>query len=86
MPTISRFYGIRIRMYFDELHGLHFHADYAGESAQISLVDGRVMSGRLPVRAFRLVSDWASEHHSELFAASVIGNCNEQDRGWICHQ
>ncbi len=65
MPTISRFYGIRIRMFFDDKHGPHFHADYSGETAQISILNGKVLSGRLPPRAFRFVNAWAKLHAAE---------------------
>lgn len=30
MPEISRFFGILIRMYFDDHNPPHFHAIYAG--------------------------------------------------------
>jgi hypothetical protein len=36
MPTISRFYGIVIRMYFGRPRPPHFHAVYAGEESPAS--------------------------------------------------
>ncbi|MBR1656884.1 MAG: DUF4160 domain-containing protein [Synergistaceae bacterium] len=33
MPEISRFYGIRIYMYYDEHNPPHFHAKYDGDEA-----------------------------------------------------
>ena len=30
MPTISRFYGILVRMFYDDKHSPHFHVVYAG--------------------------------------------------------
>ncbi len=36
MPTVSEFYGIKIRMRYDEKHGPHFHASY-GEFVARSL-------------------------------------------------
>jgi hypothetical protein len=35
MPTISRFFGIAIRMYYDDHDPPHFHAYYGEESAKI---------------------------------------------------
>lgn len=69
MPTISSFYGIMIRMYWNERdHPIpHFHAEYADEFASIAL-DGTVLAGSLPGRALRLVRDWATLHHDELLA------------------
>jgi len=41
VPTISRFYGIVIAMYFDD-HGFpHFHARHAGASAKVRLIRSR---------------------------------------------
>lgn len=54
MPTISRFYGITIRMYFDEKHQPHFHAYYGGQSALVRIADGALQEGELPARAQRL--------------------------------
>lgn len=66
MPTISSFYGIVIRMYFDEHPRPHFHA-YTGEfDAAISIETLEVIEGHLPRRALALVLEWASEHRDEL--------------------
>jgi len=37
MPTISQFYGITIRMYFDDHPPPHFHAYYGSEAAKIDI-------------------------------------------------
>lgn len=66
MPTISRFCGIEIRMYFSEKHGPHFHAIYSEHRALISLVDSKVLRGGLPSRAARLTRQWSRLHHAEL--------------------
>jgi hypothetical protein len=66
MPTISSFYGIVIRMYFDDHPCPHFHA-YSGDyHAAISIETLEVVEGRLPRRALSLVLEWASEHRREL--------------------
>jgi hypothetical protein len=65
MPRISRFYGITIRMYHNEHLPPHFHAEYGGRKASVTL-DGRVLRGRLPPRALRLVLQWTRIHRSEL--------------------
>ena len=66
MPTISSFYGISIRMYFDEHPRPHFHAYSGGEGAAISIDSLEVLEGRLSRRALALVLEWASEHRAEL--------------------
>src|SRR6476661_6598087 len=50
VPTISRFYGIVIRMYFSDHAPPHFHAVYAGEEAVIMIATGEILRGRLPDR------------------------------------
>jgi hypothetical protein len=66
MPEISRFYGIVIRMYANDHAPPHFHAEYAGEVAQIDIRAGSILEGSLPRRALRLAQDWAELHREEL--------------------
>jgi len=68
VPTISRFYGIVIRMYFADHAPPHFHAVYAGEEAVIAIATLEVLRGALPDRALRMVREWASIHRDELDA------------------
>ena len=68
MPTISRFYGIKIRMFYNDKHGPHFHANYAEYRAQISIVNGSIVAGELPARAYNLVLEWLALRRSELEA------------------
>jgi len=55
MPTISAFFGIFIRMYFDEHAPPHFHAYYGDHSAAIEIETLRVLKGKLPQRVLGLV-------------------------------
>jgi hypothetical protein len=66
MPTISRFYGVVIRMFHNEHAPPHFHAEYAGAVAAISIEELEVIAGVLPRRALVLVLDWAALHQQEL--------------------
>lgn len=66
MPTISRFYGIIIRMFFDEHAPPHFHVEYAEFQAQIEIETLQVRVGSLPRRALALVLEWAAAHRAEL--------------------
>ncbi len=66
MPEISRFFGIVIAIYYKE-HGVpHFHAKYSGQTGVFSIVDLKLIEGRLPKRVVALVLEWAFEHRSEL--------------------
>jgi hypothetical protein len=67
MPTISQFFGISVRMYFDDHGPPHFHAYYGEHSAKIRIETLRIEEGELPRRALGLVLEWAAEHRDELF-------------------
>jgi len=71
MPTLSKFYGIRISVRMSELnHPLpHFHAHYAEFEASIGLDPLQVLAGTLPRRAMDLTLLWAGQHRAELLAA-----------------
>lgn len=66
MPELSRFYGIVIKMYFDDHLPPHFHAEYGEYEALVNVNTLAVMAGRLPARALGLVIEWASLHRAEL--------------------
>ena len=66
MPELSRFYGIVIRMYFDDHDPSHFHAEYAEDEAVISIETLAVIAGHLRPRALGLVAEWGSLHQEDL--------------------
>lgn len=68
MPTISSFFGIAIRMYYDDHAPPHFHAYYGKQSVQIAIDTLAVVKGELPRRALALVVEWAIIHREELRA------------------
>lgn len=68
VPTISRFYGIVIRMYFSDHAPPHFHAIYSGEEVVVAIETGGIIRGALPARALRVVREWANMHTDELMA------------------
>lgn len=66
MPVIARFYGITVKMYFRE-HGVpHFHAVYGEFNGVYEVSTLEMIEGDLPVRAQRLVRDWAERYRGEL--------------------
>lgn len=66
MPEISRFYGIIIRMYFQDHNPPHFHAEYQGMKAEYGIKTLDLLAGKLPARAHAMVLEWASLHKDEL--------------------
>lgn len=65
MPEVSRFYGIVIKMFFDDHDPPHFQVEYREYDAIIFIQDGR-MKGELPRRAIRMVYEWLDLHQKEL--------------------
>lgn len=68
MPEISRFYGIIIRMYFQDHNPPHFHAEYQGMKAEYSIETLEILAGKIPLRAHSMVLEWASMHRKDLLA------------------
>ncbi len=68
MPTISHFFGIFIRMYFNGHPPPHFHAIYNDFQAVINIEKNEVIEGFLPQRALNLVIEWTQIHRTELLA------------------
>jgi hypothetical protein len=66
MPEISRFFGIIIRMYFDDHPPPHFHAIYGGYEVQMGINPIGVLGGHLPRRAESMVIEWTALHQQEL--------------------
>ena len=66
MPEISRFFGIVIKMFFDDHVPPHFHAIYGDDEALVEIQTLTVFAGHLPPRALGLVIEWATLHRDEL--------------------
>ncbi len=71
MPTISMFYGILIRMFFMDIekhHIPHIHAEYQGETGVYSILDGKLLAGKLTPKKQKLVVAWIEIHQEDLVA------------------
>ncbi len=76
MPEISRFFGIVIKMFFDDHNPPHFHAEYGGDLALIDIRTLAVFSGRLPPRVTGLVIEWATISRS--FSPTGVGHARDR--------
>lgn len=66
MPIISVFFGIIIRMYYDEHNPPHIHVEYQGNKALLDF-QGNILKGDLKSRtALRLVRDWIDLRNDEI--------------------
>jgi len=68
VPVISAFFGVVIRMFYQEHEPPHFHAEHRGEQATFNL-DGELIAGSIRSRrARRFIEEWTSLHRRELEA------------------
>ena len=68
MPVLSRFYGITIRMYFQqsEHNPPHIHAIYGDDMAAVDIQTEEVMEGYLPPKELSLVNEWIEMNRDKL--------------------
>jgi hypothetical protein len=69
MPTISKFYGIVIRMMRLRGFGARFHAIYENSELIVNLWPLKIVSGEAPARVKEMVLEWATQHQQELLMA-----------------
>jgi hypothetical protein len=68
MSELARFYGLIIRMYYDDHPPPHFHVQYGEYKAKIGVETLAVLQGYLPGRALGLAVEWGTLHREELLA------------------
>ena len=69
MPTISKFYGIVIRMMRVRDFGARFHAIYDNSELIVNLWPLKIVAGEAPARVKDMVLEWAAQHQQELLMA-----------------
>jgi len=66
MPEVSRFYGIIIKMFFNDHTPAHFHAEYGDHKAMIAIETGEILEGEMPKKQLKLIQAWSVLHEDEL--------------------
>jgi hypothetical protein len=68
MPVLARFYGLVIKMYFQqsEHNPPHIHVIYGEYVGVLELSTARMIEGDLPQKALALAQEWTREHSKEL--------------------
>jgi hypothetical protein len=66
MPSISRFFGVVVYMYYNEHLPPHFHAEYGEYEALYEIETLETLRGGIPRRAHAMVVEWALLHRAEL--------------------
>ena len=67
MPEISRFFGIVIRMLYNEHAAPYFHAEYGEHEISVD-IEGVGMNGGLPRKQLSMLLDWRDAHRAELLS------------------
>lgn len=68
MPILSNFYGIIVKMYFQqsEHNPPHIHAIYGEKVGVIDINTGKMLEGDLPTRAIKLTQEWVKDNKEDL--------------------
>ena len=68
MPILSNFYGISIKMYFQqsEHNPPHIHAIYGKYMGVVNIKTGEIIEAKLPQRALKLVQEWLNINKEEV--------------------
>lgn len=67
MPEISRFYGIIVKMFYNEHNPPHIHMEYQDYKAVVTIREG-IVEGKMPKIALKLIFEWMDLHKAELLA------------------
>lgn len=77
MPEVSLFYGIHVKMYYDDHNPPHFHAEYAESKALVDIQTATVIRGALPGRQLKMVLAWCEIHKDELMQNWELAKLNQ---------
>ncbi|NEP45617.1 MAG: DUF4160 domain-containing protein [Okeania sp. SIO2H7] len=66
MPVISQFYGIIIRMFYNDHAPPHFHAVYGEYELIVGISPITIIHGKVPNRVRSMILEWAALHQQEL--------------------
>ena len=57
MPEVSRFYGIIVRIFYDDHNPPHLHAAYGEHEVLLNINTLAILGGNLPARALGMVTE-----------------------------
>lgn len=68
MPVIARFYGLIIKMYFQQVehNPPHFHVIYGEYSGVFAIETCEMIEGDLPQKAQSMIKEWGTKYKTEL--------------------
>lgn len=68
MPVIARFYGLIIKMYFQQVehNPPHFHVIYGEYAGVFTIETCDMIEGDLPQKAQSMIKEWGLKYKTEL--------------------
>jgi len=69
LPILCTFLGIIIKVFHHDHNPPHIHVEYAEFKALVEIKTGKIISGKLPPRAFRALNEWRKIHLKEIHRA-----------------
>ena len=66
MPVVKRFGGFLIAMYFEDHNPPHVHVVTPDDEAFVSIADGEIFQGALPVKFRKTALKWIAANKDEL--------------------
>lgn len=66
MPIISIFYGIIVRLNYNDHNPPHIHVEYQGMKAIFEIKSASLIAGEIPKNARKLVVSWMRKNTSGL--------------------
>ena len=66
MPIISEFYGITIKVFYDDQAPPHIHASYGEHEIIVGISPIAIIKGKVPNRVRSMVLEWIALHQQEL--------------------
>ncbi len=81
VPSISAFYGIIVYLYFrdNKQHNVpHIHVKYQEYEVVVSIPEGAVLEGKIPIPKMKLLQAWIELHKDELVANWHLAVSGEQ--------
>ncbi len=76
MPRISEFFGIIIRMFFNDHSPAHFYAEYHGEEAVYTIDTLEVLRGELPAEHTQW---WSNGQPYTGWSSAKTGSLHDKD-------
>ncbi len=78
MPVISMFFGIIVRMFYDDHNPPHIHVEYQDQKAVIDF-RGNIVKGDIKSRtALRLIREWIDLHSEDLMCNWELAKTGEE--------